>query len=85
MGHRSKPKSGMADPTQLAPQDGDSLHDLQVIIETPKGSRNKYAFDPEQKIFQLKKVLMLEWPFLMILDSFPQLRLRMAIPLMSWC
>jgi inorganic pyrophosphatase len=30
---------------------------LQVIIETPKGSRNKYSFDPEQEIFSLKKVL----------------------------
>jgi len=30
---------------------------LQVVIETPKGSRNKYAFDEKQKIFALKKVL----------------------------
>lgn len=30
---------------------------LQVIIETPKGSRNKFAFDEKQKIFALKKVL----------------------------
>ena len=36
-------------------QDDDSL--VQVVIETPKGSRNKYAFDPEQKVFELKKVL----------------------------
>jgi len=28
-----------------------------VVIETPKGSRNKYAFDEKQKIFALKKVL----------------------------
>jgi inorganic pyrophosphatase len=28
-----------------------------VIIETPRGSRNKYAFDPKQRIFELKKVL----------------------------
>jgi len=35
--------------------DGDSM--VQVIIETPKGSRNKYAFDTEQRIFALKKVL----------------------------
>jgi inorganic pyrophosphatase len=56
MGQRSKHKSAMADPTRLAPHDGD-LDDLQVIVETPKGSRNKYAFDPEQKVFQLKKVL----------------------------
>ena len=30
---------------------------LQVIIETPKGSRNKFAFDEKQNIFALKKVL----------------------------
>ena len=27
------------------------------MIETPKGSRNKYAFDPDQGLFRLKKVL----------------------------
>jgi len=30
---------------------------IQVVVETPKGSRNKYAFDPEQRVFALKKVL----------------------------
>jgi inorganic pyrophosphatase len=30
---------------------------LRVVIETPKGSRNKFAFDPKQYIFELKKVL----------------------------
>jgi inorganic pyrophosphatase len=30
---------------------------LQVVIETPKGSRNKYAFDEKQNVFALKKVL----------------------------
>ena len=48
--HRS-----LADPVDLAPFDGSDK--IQVIIETPKGSRNKYAFDPEQRIFALKKVL----------------------------
>jgi inorganic pyrophosphatase len=28
-----------------------------VVIETPKGSRNKFAFEPEEHIFELKKVL----------------------------
>ena len=28
-----------------------------MVIETPKGSRNKYSFDPEQRVFALKKVL----------------------------
>jgi inorganic pyrophosphatase len=28
-----------------------------VVIETPKGSHNKFAFDAEQHVFHLKKVL----------------------------
>lgn len=48
--HRS-----LADPVDLSPLDGSDK--FQVIIETPKGSRNKYAFDPEQRVFALKKVL----------------------------
>ena len=46
----------LSDPIQLKPIDKKD-HLLQVIIETPKGSRNKYAFDPDQKIFSLQKVL----------------------------
>jgi inorganic pyrophosphatase len=56
----SKNKNGseaMADPVRLAPLDPDDKKIIQVIIETPKGSRNKYAFDPKQKVFELKKVL----------------------------
>jgi inorganic pyrophosphatase len=30
---------------------------LRVVIETPKGSRNKFAFNSEEHIFELKKVL----------------------------
>jgi inorganic pyrophosphatase len=30
---------------------------LNVIIETPKGSRNKYSYDSEIGLFKLKKVL----------------------------
>jgi inorganic pyrophosphatase len=52
----AKNTKGLADPTKLKPIDKkDGL--LQVIVETPKGSRNKFAFDPEQTIFALKKVL----------------------------
>ena len=46
----------LANPTNLLPLSKDR-RTIQVIIETPKGSRNKYAFDDELKIFQLKKVL----------------------------
>ncbi len=47
----------LANPIHLASQDEDDRDAIQVIIETPKGSRNKYAFDPDQKVFQLAKVL----------------------------
>jgi inorganic pyrophosphatase len=46
----------LVDPTQLKPiRKKDEA--LQVIVETPKGSRNKFAFDPNQGIFALKRVL----------------------------
>src|SRR6201986_2765551 len=46
----------LTDPTRLKPIDKkDKL--LQVIIETPAGSRNKFAYDPDQGIFTLKAVL----------------------------
>jgi inorganic pyrophosphatase len=30
---------------------------VEVVIETPKGSRNKYAYDPAKRAFKLSKVL----------------------------
>jgi inorganic pyrophosphatase len=64
----SPPKTALADPSKLKPftkksaesttgtaKSGDKL--LQVIIETPKGCRNKYSFDEQQKIFVLKAAL----------------------------
>ena len=51
-----KQMKSLVDPTKLKPvrkKDGT----LQVIVETPKGSRNKFAFDPDQGIFILKEVL----------------------------
>ena len=49
-----KQKRSLADPTSLKPRSDESF---QVIIETPKGYRNKYSYDPEQGIFSLKAVL----------------------------
>jgi inorganic pyrophosphatase len=45
----------LANPTVLKPIQDDDL--IQVIIETPAQSRNKFAFDPKQSVFALKKVL----------------------------
>lgn len=47
---------GLADPTRLKPIDRKQGM-LQVVVETPKGCRNKFAFDPEQRVFTLRKVL----------------------------
>jgi inorganic pyrophosphatase len=57
MAKKNVRSSHLADLSRLSPSDADDKQTIQVIIETPKGSRNKYAFDPAQKIFQLMKVL----------------------------
>lgn len=50
-------RASLADPSKLKPLNSDDKKQLRVVIETPKGSRNKFAFDPQQRIFELKKVL----------------------------
>jgi inorganic pyrophosphatase len=57
MAKKQNLKSALANPTQLKSFVRADEKLIQVIIETPKGSRNKYAFDPEQRLFALKKVL----------------------------
>ncbi len=54
---KNRKKQSVANPSVLPARDPENPDTIQVIIETPKGSRNKYAFDQEQKIFVLKKVL----------------------------
>jgi inorganic pyrophosphatase len=41
----------------LKPTAKDDKQMIRVIIETPKGSRNKYAYNPDDHTFELKKVL----------------------------
>jgi inorganic pyrophosphatase len=53
----ARKKAALADPTRLKPFDSVDKHVLRVIIETPKGSRNKFAFNADDHIFELKKVL----------------------------
>ncbi len=57
MSKKGRAKGGLADPSRLQTMDQDDGDIVRVVIETPKGSRNKYAFDPEQRVFELKKVL----------------------------
>jgi inorganic pyrophosphatase len=47
MGARMSKKNGLADLTRLKPFGSDDKQMLRVVIETPKGSRNKFAFDPD--------------------------------------
>lgn len=64
----AKPPKGLANPTKLKPfqkkpdestsgtaKPGEEL--IQVIIETPRGCRNKYSFDEKQHVFMLKAAL----------------------------
>jgi inorganic pyrophosphatase len=48
-------KKGLADPSLLKPFKKNDEKTIRVVIETPKGSRNKYAFDKEARVFELKK------------------------------
>ena len=50
-------RDSLANPIRLAPKDPEDADIIQVVIETPKGSRNKYALDVKQKVFELTKVL----------------------------
>jgi inorganic pyrophosphatase len=57
MSKNGNSRNTLADPSRLQSLDDEDKNIIQVVIETPKGSRNKYAFDVEQKVFELKKVL----------------------------
>src|ERR1700746_1382256 len=48
---------GLGDPSRLKPFEQKDKEPLRVVIETPKGSRNKFAFNTNQQVFELKKVL----------------------------
>jgi inorganic pyrophosphatase len=50
-------KRQLTDPSTLKPYDAGDKELLRVVIETPKGSRNKFAFEADQRVFELKKVL----------------------------
>ena len=53
----AKKKAALADPARLEPFDSTDKQMLRVVIETPKGSRNKFAFNAKEHVFELKKVL----------------------------
>jgi inorganic pyrophosphatase len=53
----AKNKGTIAAPNVLKPFDKDDKSSIQVVIETPKGCRNKYEFDPKLRSFRLSRVL----------------------------
>jgi inorganic pyrophosphatase len=52
-----KSKGAVAAPTILKPFNKQDESSIQVVIETPKGCRNKYEFDPKLRSFKLSRVL----------------------------
>ena len=59
MSKRVSRKKALANPIGLNPFSVDKGL-LRVVIETPKGSRNKFAFNDDERIFELKKVCLQE-------------------------
>src|ERR1700685_547269 len=57
MSKKNGASRGLANPSRLKPLDSADKQMLRVVIETPKGSRNKFAFNADDHIFELKKVL----------------------------
>ena len=57
MSKKNGKHASLADPSHLNPFDSTDKNMLQVVVETPKGSRNKFSFNPKQHVFELKKVL----------------------------
>ncbi len=57
MSKKETGRNSLADPSRLPSRDEDDKQLIEVVVETPKGSRNKYAFDLEDKVFELNKVL----------------------------
>jgi inorganic pyrophosphatase len=43
--------------SEISPFDGDGDDDVRIVIETPRGSRSKYSYDPECDCMQLSTVL----------------------------
>jgi inorganic pyrophosphatase len=52
-----KLKNAIAAPITLKPFNKQDASTIHVVIETPKGCRNKYKFDPELRSFRLNRVL----------------------------
>lgn len=58
--------------------------EVLVVIETPKGSRNKYAYDDRLEVFELKGVLPEGSSFPYDYGFIPSTRAGMAIRSTFW-
>ena len=45
-----------------------------VVVETPRGSRTKFAYDPETRLFRAKKLLAMGFAFPFAFGYFPSTR-----------
>jgi inorganic pyrophosphatase len=54
----------VSNPLKL-PVEGDEKGSIRCIVETPRGSRAKFRYDPESKMFSLSKELVtgLSYPY----------------------
>ena len=85
IGMRMSKEDGLVNPSRLKPFDAGDKQMLRVVIETPKGSWNKFAFDPDQHIFELKKVLPAGMTFPYDFGFVPSTKADDATPWTCWC
>lgn len=57
MSKKSVARKSMSNPLRLPSLDDKDKGIVRVVIETPRGSRNKFAFNADDNVFELKKVL----------------------------
>jgi inorganic pyrophosphatase len=81
----AKKKAVLADPSRLKPFDSAYKQMLRVVIETPKGSRNKFAFNAADHVFELKKVLPAGMAFPYDFGFVPSTEADDGTPSTFWC
>lgn len=67
-------KKSLANPSRLPSLDDDDKELIQVVIETPGGSRNKFAFNADDGVFELKTVLPAGMAFPYVFGFVPSTR-----------
>lgn len=75
----------MADLTSLDNQHNTEKATCRAIIETPKGSRNKFDYDPDANLFLLAGLLPEGMMFPFDLGLYPRRRGTTAIRSTLWC